>query len=182
MDQARYNSLMEKVASKIDAATGITEAAFRGNSHLPKPNNPVLPNAQVALHSAQANAPHVANRGPARENSVISRVIDLLRGDTLNEARGSKDDILSALKSQGRAADAKAVEDMISSERNKVYGARAGAGALGVGALAGLGLGARALARRSGGGLSRNAKIGIGAGLGGAGLAGLLAANSGSSR
>jgi hypothetical protein len=121
--------------------------------------------ARAGGAAAKASLEALLARGRATAGRGAARGKDLLKGESLARMRG-----------EGAAADA------IRSERNKVYGARAGAGAAGLAALAGIGMGARRLARggaKSGfAGMSSRTKALIGGGAalaGGGGLAAYLA-------
>lgn len=121
--------------------------------------------AKQSIEALLARARAAGARGRARAGAAGARGKDLLKGERLAAMRAGN-----------------VHPDVVRAERNKVYGARAGAGAAGIAALTGIGMGARRLARggaKSGfAGLSarKKALMGGGAALaGGGGLAAYLA-------
>ena len=174
LSQDRQRAILEKVASTASSAEALLRQAEKASR--------VAESAGTTAEHATARDIAAKLRGQAQmpvkdgPASGFARVSELLGGSRLKTLSARE----ALVRENGGGVPSRELLEPAAnaarSERNKVFGARAGAGAAGAAALAGLGLGARALVRRSRSGLSGKQMAGIGAGaLGAGGLAAMLA-------
>ncbi len=189
MDQQRYNLLMEKTANKFSAGVTAVERAAGRNYGPPTAKfslNDVL-NPVTAKHNVSTSG--TAGTGMVDLDALLASAQKPGSSGPSTQVLRQRLSAKPSLPPEPEAPSAARLVDRVNRDESLTPGVRSRvmqllqaigdnpgrSAAIGGGAAA-LGLGAAALARRGRGGLSRNAKLGIGAGVaGGAGLAGLLA-------